>query len=89
VEVRVVFADGHSVLETWNGKDRWKRFTYERPAKVVRAAVDPGSKIVLDVDPGNNAWIAEKGFAERAATKWAARWMFWLQNLLELHTLLG
>ena len=41
------------------------------------------------MDPGNNAWIAEKGFAERAATKWAARWMFWLQNLLELHTCSG
>ncbi len=89
VELRIEFADGRSVLETWDGKDRWKRFTYADPAKVVRAVVDPGGKIALDVDPGNNAWIAEKGFAERAATKWAARWMFWLQNLLELHTLLG
>ena len=51
--------------------------------------VDPDGKIALDVDRGNNAWIAETGFAERAATKWAARWMFWLQNLLELHLLLG
>ena len=89
VEVEVEFADGRSVRETWDGKDRWKRFRYEGPAKVVRAVVDPESRIALDVDPSNNAWIAETGFARRAATKWAARWMFWLQNLLELHTLLG
>ncbi len=89
VEVRVEFADGRSVLEAWDGKDRWKRFDYEGPAKVVRAVVDPEGKIALDVDRGNNAWIAETGSAERAATKWAARWMFWLQNLMELHMLLG
>jgi Peptidase family M1 domain len=89
VEVRVDFADGRSVRETWDGKDTWKRFTYSDASKVVRAVVDPEGKIALDVDRGNNAWIAETGFARRAATKWAARWMFWLQNLLELHLLLG
>jgi Peptidase family M1 domain len=89
VELRVDFADGRSVRETWDGRDTWKRFTYSDASKVVRAVLDPEGKIALDVDRGNNAWIAETGFAERAATKWAARWMFWLQNLLELHLLLG
>jgi Peptidase family M1 domain len=89
VEVRVDFADGRSVVETWDGKDRWKRFSYTDASKVVRAVVDPGNKIALDVDRGNNVWIADTGPAERAAAKWAARWMFWLQNLLELHLLLG
>jgi hypothetical protein len=89
VEVRVDFEDGRSVLETWDGKDRWKRFSYTDASKVVRAVVDPENKIALDVDHGNNVWIADTGPAERAATKWAARWMFWLQNLLELHLLLG
>jgi len=51
--------------------------------------VDPRRRIALDVDPANNVWIEGEGPARRAATKWAARWMFWLQNLLELHTLLG
>ena len=88
-EVRVDFADGHSVVEGWDGQDRWQRFTYKDAAKVVRAVVDPGNKIALDVDRGNNVWIDDPGPAERAATKWAARWMFWLQNLLELHLLLG
>jgi hypothetical protein len=33
--------------------------------------------------------MAKRGPARRAATKWAARWMFWLQNLLELHMVVG
>jgi len=41
------------------------------------------------VDPSNNEWISDTRPAPRAATKWAARYLFWLQNLLELHTVVG
>ena len=88
VDIAVWFADGRRVAESWDGKDRWRRFRYPG-AKVVRAVVDPRRRIALDVDPANNVWVEAEGAARRAATKWAARWMFWLQNLLELHTLLG
>ena len=88
VEIRIDLADGRSIDERWNGRDRWTRFEYTG-AKVVRAAVDPQGKIAIDVDPGNNEWIGETGPARRAATKWAARWMFWIQNLLELHMVVG
>ena len=88
VEVRVELADGRSVDELWDGRERWKRFEYTG-ARVVRATVDPDGKIAIDVVPANNEWIEEKGPARRAATKWAARWMFWIQNLLELHMVVG
>ncbi len=88
VELRVEFEDGRVSTEHWNGRDRWYRFRYEG-AKVVRAVVDPGRKIAIDVDPSNNEWIADERPARRAATKWAARYLFWLQNLLELHTVVG
>ncbi len=55
----------------------------------MRATVDPEGKIALDIRPANNAWIDETGPARRSATKWAGRFLFWLQNLLELHLLLG
>jgi hypothetical protein len=56
---------------------------------VKSASVDPFGKIALDVQPGNNSWVADNApVAARAASKWALRWMFWLQNLLELQTLL-
>lgn len=88
VSILIHFSDGSTKVENWNGKDRWTRFRYKGP-KVVRAAVDPDAKLTIDVDPTNNTWIDEKGTARRAATKWGARYLFWLQNLLELHAVLG
>ena len=88
VELRVDLADGRTVTERWDGRDRWVRFRYEG-AGVVRAVVDPGRKIAIDVDPSNNEWISDTRPARRAATKWAARYLFWLQNLLELHAVVG
>jgi hypothetical protein len=88
VEVRVFFEDGTTRDEAWDGQYRWKRFFYPG-RKVVRAQVDPGAKLAIDVDPANDSWVDEKGEARRAARKWTARYLFWLQNLLELHTVLG
>ncbi len=88
VEVRVVFADGTQRDLTWDGRERWTRFRY--PGQKVRhACVDPEGKLALDIDPGNNSWVEDKGEARRAATRWSARFLFWLQNLFELHTVLG
>ncbi len=90
VEVLVEFSDGRIVQETWDGQYRWKRLEYHGGARVVSAIVDPYRKIALDVNPSNNTWLDETGpQARRAAAKWSVRWMFWLQNLLELQTLLG
>jgi hypothetical protein len=88
VELQVDFADGRKVTESWDGRDRWRVFRYEG-AEVVRALVDPRRKIAIDVSPANNEWVSKNGPAWRAATKWAARYLFWLQNLLELHTVTG
>jgi hypothetical protein len=88
VELRVEFEDGRVAHERWNGRDRWYRFRYEGAA-VVRAVVDPERKLVIDVDPANNEWIRDERPAARAATRWAARYLLWLQNLLELSTVLG
>ena len=89
VELRVEFADGTVVEERWDGQYRWQRFRYPGHAKVRRATVDPEGKIALDVNPANNSWVDEKGVARRAATKWSARFLLWLQTLLETHLVLG
>jgi hypothetical protein len=85
VEVLVQFADGSTQAETWDGQYRWTRFRYVGRPRVTRAVVDPQHKLALDVTPANNTWVEEAGTARRGARKWAARWMFWFQNLLELH----
>jgi hypothetical protein len=85
VEVLVELEGGRTETATWDGQDRWTRLRFPG-AKVKRAVVDPGRKIAIDVDPSNNSWVDEKGLARRAASKWAARYLLWLQHLLELHT---
>ncbi len=81
VDVLVVFDNGEQVRERWNGRDRWKVFTYERTARVRSAEVDPERILLLDVNRTNNSWAAAPE-ADRAAHKWMLKWMIWLQDAL-------
>ena len=51
--------------------------------------VDPEGKLAIDVDRANNEWRDDDGTGARAASKWSAVYLFWLQTLLEMHTVLG
>jgi hypothetical protein len=79
VDVLVTFRDGERVTEHWDGKDRWKLYTYNRRAQALSAAVDPARVLLLDVDYTNNSKTLEPQGA-RAATKWSLTWMIWLQD---------
>ena len=46
--VLVTFDDGSSETATWNGGERWKTFTWTRPARAVSAQLDPQRKHLLD-----------------------------------------
>jgi hypothetical protein len=88
VELLVELEGGRTETATWDGQDRWTRLRFPG-ARVTRAVVDPARKIALDVDPSNNSWVDQKGLARRAAWKWAARYLLWLQHLLELHSVMS
>ena len=76
----MTFKNGEKVREHWDGRDRWKMFTYERAAEAVSAQVDPERVLLLDVDYTNNSRTLDpRGGA--AATKWMLKWMVWLQDL--------
>jgi hypothetical protein len=45
------------------------------------AVVDPDRVLLLDVDTTNNSRTLSPA-AGRAATKWAAKWIVWLQDVL-------
>ncbi len=81
VDVVVAFRNGERVTEHWDGKDRWKLYTYDRPVQALDARVDPDRVLLLDVDYTNNSKTLEpKGSG--AATKWSLKWMVWLQDCL-------
>jgi hypothetical protein len=81
VDVLVIFAGGERVTEHWDGKDRWKAYTYDRPGKAVSAQVDPNRVLLLDVDYTNNSKTLEPRGAA-ASAKWSMAWMVWLQDCL-------
>ena len=47
----------------------------------MKVAIDPDGVLLLDVNRTNNSrTLAPK--SDRAATKWSAKWMIWLQDRL-------
>jgi hypothetical protein len=81
VDLLVTFKNGERVIEHWDGTDRWKAYTYDRPSQAVDAIVDPDRVLLLDVNTTNNSrTLAPQG--PRAATKWASKWMVWLEDCL-------
>jgi hypothetical protein len=81
VDVAVTFKDGSSVREKWNGRDRWKLYSYLRPQPAASAVVDPERVLLLDVNVTNNSQTLTPA-GGKAATKWAVKWMVWLQDHL-------
>lgn len=56
-EILVTFENGEEVRERWDGRERWKKFIYERPVKLRSARLDPENKILLDVNLFNNSKV--------------------------------
>jgi hypothetical protein len=81
VDLLVTFKNGERVSEHWDGTDRWKLYTYHRPAPAVSAQVDPERVLLLDIDVTNNSITLEPR-AGAAATKWSTKWIVWLQDCL-------
>ena len=64
----------------WDGKDRWKRFVFVRPERLVSATIDPEHKVILDANWLDNARRVEPD--TRLAASWGSRFLFAVQALL-------
>jgi hypothetical protein len=81
----VNFDNGEVVRQQWDGKNRWARFHFVKPAKIVSVEIDSGDHILLDKDPFNNSYIVKAD--TRASRKLTYYWMFfheWLAQILGL-----
>jgi len=88
VDVMVTFNNGEQARERWDGRERWKAFTFERPVKAVSVQIDPERVLLLDANFTNNSRSASPAAASAAAVKWSLRWMVWLQDLLMTYSFL-
>ena len=84
VDVQVTFDDGSRVREHWDGRERWKLYTWDRSAAAVSAEVDPDSVLLLDIDRTNNSRTLAPQTG-KAARQWTARWFLWLQDLVQTY----
>jgi hypothetical protein len=84
VEVLLRFEGGQVYRSRWDGEGRWKRFRVAAGPRLIEAIVDPDEKILLDVDRTNNGRRPEPDL--RAATRWTARAVFWVQNMIDFMT---
>jgi len=81
VTILVTLANGEQRRFAWDGGGRWHRVTLEHASRATAAQVDPDQVLLLDTNFTNNSFTTEP-HAARAATKWAAIWMAWLQDQL-------
>jgi hypothetical protein len=83
VDIEIKFTDGQTVLEHWDGRDRWIRYEYVRNAKIKSAEIDPQHQVLLDRDLFNNSYVEEED--PHAVHKLSHIWLFaneWLAQLL-------
>jgi hypothetical protein len=55
VEVLIHFNNGDEIHEEWDGKNRFKDFSYTGPRKVEWVKIDPDFKITMDINYINNS----------------------------------
>jgi hypothetical protein len=84
VDVVLRFDGGHVYRSRWDGEARWKRFRVASGPRLLEAVVDPDEKILLDADRTNNGLETQDDL--RAATRWSARAVFWVQNMIDFMT---
>ena len=85
VEILLRFEGGKTYRSTWDGEGRWKKFRVAGGPRLAEAVVDPNEKILLDLDRTNNGRLVTAD--PRAASRWTARAVFWMQNLIDFLTL--
>jgi hypothetical protein len=74
VDVEIKFDDGKKIVEHWDGRDRWVRYVYDRPAQIVSAEIDPEHKVQLDLNLFNNSYRVDED--KRAIHKLSDIWTF-------------
>jgi len=81
-DVLLRFEDGEEFKTQWDGKHPWKLYRLVKPSRLDYAAVDPELTNPLDIDFTNNSRRLEPR-PNLPATKWALKWLIWLQDYLQ------
>ena len=86
VAIALALTDGERIIDRWDGRDVARTLVYRSRAAAESATIDPQHTIVLDVHRTNNSRTLS-GRSSIAATRWAGRWMLWLEQALLTYAL--
>jgi len=80
VELSVILKGGKEIKLFWKKNEKWKKIVFTDVSPVDYAIVDPGFKILLDINLVNNSKVLKKenGVLRRLAVKFG----FYFQNVL-------
>ncbi|HNB57210.1 MAG TPA: M1 family metallopeptidase [bacterium] len=78
-KILVCFADGDSIVETWDGQYAPQEFVYHGKAKIKSVHIDPDRVNLLDINWTNNSRVLERD--EVGIQRYITRFLFWLQNI--------
>lgn len=81
VELIVTFEDGTTQTVFWDGKEGQKVFTFNGKSRIRSAQIDPKNKISLDTDLNNNSITLKP--ESLPLWKYAAKSVFWIQNIFQ------
>ena len=81
VKLEVGFEDGSKEQATWDGKDRWARFSWDKPSRASYAQIDPDGNILLDANSFNNSYTLRSDHTARL--KLTNYWVFTQQLLAQ------
>ncbi|MEM7051229.1 MAG: M1 family metallopeptidase [Acidobacteriota bacterium] len=87
VTVEFRFDDGQVVRRTWEGENRWVRWTFEGPMRLDSVEVDPDQVLALDANRINNGRSRQSDGT--AKMSFFSSMIFWLQSLFQAVTLLA
>ncbi|KKN35869.1 hypothetical protein LCGC14_0779280 [marine sediment metagenome] len=81
MKLKVVFEDGSEEVTNWRGQKRWKKFTFEKPAKAKYAQIDPDNIWLIDSNLTNNS--LKRKPSRKGIFKVATELLFIIQNYLQ------
>lgn len=87
LEIKFVFENGSEEIRTWDGKSRWTKFEFIRPAKIKHARVDPHNRFFIDANITNNSMKRKPDTT--AAKRWTNKLHFWIQNLFSVFSIVS
>ncbi len=82
LKLNVVFEDGSEEVRLWRGRERWKRFRFERTSKAAYAHIDPENIWIIDSNLANNS--LERKPSRSGIWKVTSRLFFFVQNFMQL-----